>query len=71
MSFLICCFFFSKVSLTDSFFSEAATLMAISFVSFEVNWMDFFVSWEEILSDFSCVSLAVSLRDFSYVLEVS
>ena len=60
MSFLIYYFFFSVASLTDSFFSEAATLMAISFVS-----------WEEIQSDFSSVSLAVSLTDFSFVLEVN
>ena len=71
MSFLIYYFSFSVMSLMDSFFFAAVTLMAISFVSFEVNWMDFFVSWEEILSDFSCVSLAVSLTDFSFVAEVS
>ena len=71
MSFLIYYFFFSVASLTDSFFSEAATLMAISFVSWEVNLTDFFVFWEEIQSDFSSVSLAVSLTDFSFVLEVN
>ena len=55
----------------DSFFSEAVTLTVISCASSEVNWMDFCVSWEEILSDFSCVSLVVNLTDFSFVAEVS
>ena len=71
MSFLTCYSFFSEASLMDSFFFAAVTLMAISFASFEVNWMDFCVSGEEILSDFSCVSVEVNLTDFSFVAEVS
>ena len=44
----------------DSFFSEAVTLTAIFCASFEVNWKNFCVSGEEILMDFSCVSVEVN-----------
>ena len=44
MSFLIYYFSFSVMSLMDSFFFAAVTLTEISFVSFEVNLTDFFVS---------------------------
>lgn len=60
MSFLTCYSFVSEVSLTDSFFFEAATLMVISYVSWEVNRTDFFAFWEEIRMDSSSASLVVS-----------
>ena len=60
MSFLTCYFFVSEVSLTDSFFFEAVTLMVISCVSWEVNWTGFFAFWEEIRMDFSSSFLEVN-----------
>ena len=60
MSFLTCCSFVSEVSLTDSFFFEAVTLMVISYASWEVNRTGFFAFWEEIRMDFSSASLEVN-----------
>lgn len=55
----------------DSFSFEVEILMVISFSSSEVNWMDFFVSWEGILRDSFSFSLEVSWTDSSFSLVVS
>ena len=55
----------------DSFSFEVEILMVTSFSSSEVNWMDFFVSWEGILRDSFSFSLEVSWTDSFSSLVVS